>query len=209
MDSVLLKGLLVSNQQAYCCNNPVLHTDSNGRNFLEDLWNLFSDTVNANQEIAQYNAQAEHEAWQAAGEAIGNAASAGWKLFVDTVNENQRVAQMNAQAELEANRAIAKSLWNLFVMTVEENQKIAQQNTAAEHEARKEFLFWIDGIPESLMDMWNWGTWGVSGVNIVASQVAAEGIVATSSGVLSVIGWGITGLFLYADLMTDMWRNAE
>ena len=148
MDSVLLKGLLVSNQQAYCCNNPVLHTDSNGRNFWEDLWNLFCDTVYATQEIAQSNAQAEHEAYQAAGAAIGDIVSSGWDLFVDTVNENQRVAQMNAQAELEANRAIAKSLWNLFVMTVEENQKIAQVNAEADHYVNSYLLKKWLGIDE-------------------------------------------------------------
>ena len=29
-DSVLLNGLLGSNQQAYCCNNPVMHSDNSG-----------------------------------------------------------------------------------------------------------------------------------------------------------------------------------
>ena len=30
VDSVLLNGLLGSNQQAYCCNNPVMHSDNSG-----------------------------------------------------------------------------------------------------------------------------------------------------------------------------------
>lgn len=112
MDSVLLKGLLVSNQQAYCCNNPVLHTDSNGRNFWEDLWNLFCDTVNANQEIAQYNAQAEHEAWQAAGEVISNAASTAWDWYVESINEWQRIQMANAQLQYEGMKAIGSWISN-------------------------------------------------------------------------------------------------
>lgn len=79
MDSILLKGLLVSNQQTYCCNNPVLHSDSNGHDFFEDAWNglcsfgqLLLDAFNESQRIQMQNAQAEHAAWQAAGQAISD-----------------------------------------------------------------------------------------------------------------------------------------
>jgi len=34
-----------------------MHSDHNGRNIFEDIWNLFCDTVNAAQEIEQYNTQ--------------------------------------------------------------------------------------------------------------------------------------------------------
>ena len=113
MDAILLKGLLVSNQQAYCCNNPVLHSDSNGRDFLEDAWNglcsfgqLLLDAFNESQRIKMENAQAEHEAWQAAGEAIGNAASTAWDWYVDVVNETQRIQMANDQLQYEGMKAI-------------------------------------------------------------------------------------------------------
>jgi hypothetical protein len=100
----LLKGLLLSNQQAYCCNNPVLHTDSNGRNFLEDLWNLFCDTVNASQEIEQYNIQASHSAWQQAGEKGADVLSSLGTLIVDTINATQEIERYNMNLELYATK---------------------------------------------------------------------------------------------------------
>ena len=114
MDSVLLKGLLMSNQQAYCCNGPVQRTDSNGRNFVEDIWNLFCETVNANQEIAQQNAQAEIEAWQTVGGAIVDAASTVWDLYVDSVNETQRIQMENARLQYEAMKALGSWFSNGF-----------------------------------------------------------------------------------------------
>ena len=64
MDSVLLKGILKSNQQAYCINNPILYSDSNGHDFLEDIWKLICNAIDENQRIAQENAQAEFNAWR-------------------------------------------------------------------------------------------------------------------------------------------------
>ena len=85
MDAILLNGLLVSNQQAYCCNNPVLHSDSNGRDFLDDAWNglcsfgqFLLDAVNESQRIKMENAQAEHKAWHDAGKAVNNAINVCW-----------------------------------------------------------------------------------------------------------------------------------
>ena len=129
MDSILLNGLLVSNQQAYCCNNPVLHSDSNGRNLFEDLWHLFQDAVNASQEVEQYNIQTEHEAWQDAGEAIGKVANAGWNLFIDTVNEYQRVQLENAQRQAEACGKFANAVLDALINIETEKLRIYEFNT--------------------------------------------------------------------------------
>ena len=212
MDSVLFKGLLFSNQQAYCCNNPVLHSDSNGRNIFEDALNglcnfgkLLLDSATEHQRIQMENAQAEHKAWHAAGEVISDAASAGWDLFVDTVNETQRIAQANAQASRTAINQVVQGAWNLLLMVTEENQKIAQYNAQVEYQARKEALFWIDGLADKIDKAWSVGSHATTTAGFFVTKGVAKKVLGGLSGFI----WVIDTIFIYANFMTDIWKKSE
>ena len=198
MDSVLLKGILQSNQQAYCINNPILYSDSNGHDFLEDIWKLICDAIDENQRIAQQNAQAELDAKRAVVHSV-------WDFFQSVVEENQRIAQENAQAELDAKRAIARSAWNLIQKAIEENQRIAQENAQRDYETRKIILFWIDDIHTQIDQVWSIFTYGTTTASFIVTMKAAQKVLKR----LNIASYIVNGIFLYADIMTDLWRKNE
>ena len=197
-DSVLLKGILQSNQQAYCINNPILYSDSNGHDFLEDIWKLICDAIDENQRIAQQNAQAELDAKRAVVHSV-------WDFFQSVVEENQRIAQENAQAELDAKRAIARSAWNLIQKAIEENQRIAQENAQRDYETRKIILFWIDDIHTQIDQVWSIFTYGTTTASFIVTMKAAQKVLKR----LNIASYIVNGIFLYADIMTDLWRKNE
>ena len=198
MDSVLLKGILQSNQQAYCINNPILYSDSNGHDFLEDIWKLICDAIDENQRIAQQNAQAELDAKRAVVHSV-------WDFFQSVVEENQRIAQENAQAELDAKRAIARSAWNLIQKAIEENQRIAQENAQRDYETRKIILFWIDDIHTQIDQVWSIFTYGTTTASFIVTMKAAQKVLKR----LNIASYIVNGIFLYADIMTALWRKNE
>ena len=198
MDSVLLKGILQSNQQAYCINNPILYSDSNGHDFLEDIWKLICDAIDENQRIAQQNAQAELDAKRAVVHSV-------WDFFQSVVEENQRIAQENAQAELDAKRAIARSAWNLIQKAIEGNQRIAQENAQRDYETRKIILFWIDDIHTQIDQVWSIFTYGTTTASFIVTMKAAQKVLKR----LNIASYIVNGIFLYADIMTDLWRKNE
>ena len=198
MDSVLLKGILQSNQQAYCINNPILYSDSNGHDFLEDIWKLICDAIDENQRIAQQNAQAELDAKRAVVHSV-------WDFLQSVVEENQRIAQENAQAELDAKRAIARSAWNLIQKAIEENQRIAQENAQRDYETRKIILFWIDDIHTQIDQVWSIFTYGTTTASFIVTMKAAQKVLKR----LNIASYIVNGIFLYADIMTDLWRKNE
>ena len=121
MDSVLRKGLLLSNQQAYCCNNPVLYSDSNGRDIFEDAWNglcsfgqLLLDAFNESQRIQMENAQAELEAWQAAGDWAVQTAVDAWDFFCMVVEENQKIEQFNMEGQYQLTVSAIEGATDLY-----------------------------------------------------------------------------------------------
>ena len=198
MDSVLLKGILQSNQQAYCINNPILYSDSNGHDFLEDIWKLICNAIDENQRIAQQNAQAELDAKRAV-------VHSAWNIFLSVTEENQRIAQENAQAELDAKRAIARSAWNLIQKAIEENQRIEQENVQRDYEARKIILFWIDDIHTQINSIWNVLTKSSN----IASFFVKKGVAKVVLKRINIATTIIDVIFYYADIATDAWRECE
>ena len=128
-----------------------------------------------------------------------------WDFFQSVVEENQRIAQENAQAELDAKRAIARSAWNLIQKAIEENQRIAQENAQRDYETRKIILFRIDDIHTQIDQVWSIFTYGTTTASFIVTMKAAQKVLKR----LNIASYIVNGIFLYADIMTDLWRKNE
>lgn len=210
MDSVLLKGLLSSNLQAYCCNNPVLYSDSNGRNIFEDVWNglcsfgqLLSDAFSESQRIKMENDQAELEAWKTVGKAIGNAASTAWNWYVDLIMENQRIQMLNAHLQYEGLKAIGSWFsngFNALCTALLDGFKAQQQadivSIQQQFTATNRIVDWFVSNWENVVE---WAQIGYSAVTLSAGILARFGVITIAPSVEITI-FIIDGILLFYDI---------